>query len=174
MGFLLSGFFTRRNFRGIVTLRLCQHLASGSGPLRAILPLLKVMHKISTHSASMDLPWKTSIGGGIAITHGWGLVVSPGAKIGNNVTIFHGATLGRADKISNDGHRMSGYPTIEDEVWIGPHAVIVGGITIGRGSRIAGGAFISSNIPAHSMVSENPAKIARTDCQPDIMNRAPI
>ncbi|MDO8412873.1 MAG: hypothetical protein Q7S51_03665 [Gallionellaceae bacterium] len=42
----------------------------------------------------MDFPWQTKSGGGLALTHGWGLVISPGAKIGKNVTLFHGVTLG--------------------------------------------------------------------------------
>jgi len=69
---------------------------------------------------------------------------------------------------------MTGYPTLEDEVWVGPHAIITGGITIGRGSRIAGGAVVNENIPPYSIVAGNPAKIIKSDCIPDVMHPAPL
>jgi serine O-acetyltransferase len=108
----------------------------------------------------------------LAITHGWGLVISPGARIGRNVTLFHGVTLGRSDKYSADGSQQRLYPVIEDDVWIGPHAIIVGGVTIGRGSRVVGGAFVNRSVPPHSMVSGNPATVVRSQVEPDVMNPA--
>ncbi len=169
---VLKGFLARRNFRPIVTLRLCQ-AARGHGATRLLLPLLKIAHRLCTHWAAIDFSWQTKIGGGLAITHGWGLVVSPGAVIGANVTLFHGVTLGRRDRIAANGERQTGYPVIEDEVWIGPHAIIVGGVTIGRGSRIGGGAFVTSDVPPYSIVSGNPSVIVRSNCTPDVMNPAP-
>lgn len=170
---LLKGLLTRRNFRPIVTLRLCQAAHGGGAGGRALLPLCKIAHRLATHWAAMDFSWQTEIGGGLAITHGWGLVVSPGAVIGRNVTLFHGVTLGRRDRIAADGSRQTGYPRIEDEVWIGPHAIIVGGVTIGRGSRIGGGAFVSSDVPPYSIVSGNPGAVVRSGCTPDVMHPAP-
>lgn len=168
---LCKGFVTRRNFRPIVTLRLCQVISkSWAHPL---LPLFKLAHRICTHWAGIDFSWQTQIGTGLTITHGWGLVVSPGAIIGSNVTLFHGVTLGRRDRIAADGARQIGYPRIEDEVWIGPHAIIVGNVTIGRGSRVGGGAFITSDVPPYSVVSGNPGVLIRSECTPDVMNPAP-
>lgn len=132
------------------------------------------MHRIATHCAAMDLPWRTEIGGGVALTHGWGLVVNQGTKIGKNVTLFHGVTLGRRDRISREGERFTEYPILEDEVWVGPHAIIVGGVTIGRGSRIAGGAFVTDSIPPYSIVSGNPSVIIKSNCTPDVANPAPL
>lgn len=171
---LLQGAITRRTFRVIVTMRLCQAASSSRGPARALLLLFKLAHRIATHRAAVDLSWETKIGAGLAITHGWGLVVSPGAKIGSNVTLFHGVTLGRRDRISPDGNRLTEFPVIEDEVWIGPHAIVVGGVTVGRGSRIAGGAFVSESIPPYSIVSGNPSTIAKANCTPDVGNPAPF
>ena len=62
---------------------------------------------------------------------------------------------------------------IEDEVFIGPYVVIVGGVTIGRGSRIAGGAFVAKSVQPYSTVIGNPARVVRTNCVPDVMNPAP-
>ena len=167
---IAKGLFFNRTLRVIIAIRLCQTIASSNKIIRLTLPFFRLIHRISTHWAALDFPWQTSIGTGISITHGWGLVVNAGSIIGNNVTLFHGVTLGRRDQISNEGLRLTGYPVLEDEVWVGPHAVIVGGIVIGRGSRVAGGAFITRDIPPYSIVVGNPAKIVKRNCVPDVMN----
>ena len=170
---LLKGFFSKTHFRAIVTMRLCQ-MARDSGGIRGriLLGIFRRLHRVATRMASMDLHWTTDISPGFCITHGWGLVVSPGARIGKNVTLFHGVTLGRSDRIGPGGERQIGYPILEDEVWIGPNAIVVGGITIGKGSRIAGGAFVTESIPAHTMVGGNPSQIMKSDCVADVMNPA--
>ncbi len=173
-GYLLKGAIKSRTFRVVVTMRLCQGVAASHGLLRIALPIFHFLHRISTHRAAMDLPWRMEIGGGLSLAHGWGLVVNSGVKIGNNVTLFHGVTLGRSDKISREGARLSGYPVLEDEVFVGPHAIIVGGVTVGRGSRIAGGAFVTESIPPYSVVSGNPSAIVKSNCTPDVMNPAPL
>jgi serine O-acetyltransferase len=173
-GNLIKGFITIRTFRPVVTLRLCQVLSASHGLVRLALPIGKLLHRMATHTAAMDLPWRTEIGSGLTLIHGWSLVITKGSRIGNNVTLFHGVTLGRRDRISHEGERLTEYPVIEDEVWIGPHAIIVGGITIGRGSRIAGGAFVTDNIPPYSVVSGNPGVIVKSNCVPDVMNPAPV
>ena len=155
-------------------MRLCQMAASSRGGLRIALPLFKLFHGIATQIAAVDFPWKTEVGPGLAITHGWGLVVNPKARIGANVTLFHGVTLGRRDYISQEGERTTEYPHLEDGVWVGPHAIVVGGVTLGRGSRVAGGAFVTESVEPHSIVSGNPAVIVKSNCVPDIMYPASI
>ncbi len=172
IGRLIKGALTRRTFRAVATMRLCQWAARGGGA-RILLPLFQVLHHVATHRAGMDFPWRTEIGPGLALTHGWGLVVNQGARIGGNVTLFHGVTLGRRDRIARDGSRSTSYPVLEDEVWVGPHAIIVGGVTIGRGSRIAGGAFVTESVPPYSVVQGNPAAVVKHDGVPDVGNPAP-
>lgn len=174
IGYLIKGAITRRNFRVIVTMRLCQCVVASAGLFKITMPVFKLLHHVAAHAAAMDLSWRTEVGGGLALTHGWGLVVNPEAKIGRNVTLFHGVTLGRRDRISSEGERLTEYPIIEDEVWVGPHAIIVGGVTIGRGSRIAGGAFVTESVPPYSIVSGNPAAVVKSNCTPDVVNLAPI
>ena len=66
-GCLLKGAFTRRTFRVVVILRLCQGIAVSHRVLRLTLPFFQILHRIATHSAGMDLSWKTKIGGGLAL-----------------------------------------------------------------------------------------------------------
>lgn len=63
-GLLIKGTIFRRTFRPIVTMRLCQGIATSPGLIRLTLPLFRVLHRIATHNASIDLSWQTEIGGG--------------------------------------------------------------------------------------------------------------
>jgi len=153
---------------------MCQAVAQSSQPARLPLPIFKMFHCVATQIAAVDFPWQTEVGAGLALTHGWGLLVNRGVKLGTNVTLFHGVTLGQRDQISNDGTRTSGYPVLEDEVWIGPHAIVVGAVTIGRGRRVAGGAFVRESIPPFSIVAGNPGRIVKKNCMLDVANAAQI
>jgi serine O-acetyltransferase len=171
--YVCSGYLWDRTYRPMVTFRLCQATGNWKFPGKLIHWLFRWMHRCACHRAGIDLPWKTNIDGGFALTHGWGVVINPNARIGKNVTFFNGVTLGQRDRIAKDGTRFTEYPVIEDEVWVGPHAVIVGGVVVGKGSRIAGGAFVIESIPPYSTVTGNPATVVKTGSHPDVKFPAP-
>jgi serine O-acetyltransferase len=171
---VIKGALRGRTFRVIVTMRLCQAIADSNSIMRLGLPFFIVLHHISTHTAGVDFPWKAEIGPGLALTHGWGLVVHHNARIGKNVTLFHGVTIGSRDRIARDSVRITEYPILEDEVWVGPHAIIIGSVTIGRGSRILGGAFVRESVPPYSIVQGNPSVVVKNDCVPDVSHPAPV
>lgn len=174
-GPLLWCLLNARNFRPIFTLRVCQALRARGGPAARLAALpFKLLHRLFCWMAAIDFSHETAVGAGLCITHGWGLVVSPGATIGANCTLFHGATLGRKDDIADDGTRRSSYPVIEDEVWIGAHAVVIGGVTVGRGARVAAGAVVTKDVPPGAIVGGNPARVLREGALPDVFNRAPL
>jgi serine O-acetyltransferase len=169
---LLRAVALERTFRVVLTLRLCQ-AAQASG-VKPLLLAAVVLHRLASARAAVDLPWKTRIGPGFRLFHGWGAVVNTHAVIGADVSLFHGVTLGQGDRIAADGSRTTGYPVICDEVWIGPHAIIVGGVTVGRGARIAGGAVVTKDVPAASLVAGNPAVVVRSDVPADVLNPAGV
>lgn len=174
LGVLVFSFLARRTFRPIFTMRACQLVNGSKGLSRLFLPFFKALHCLTTHAAAMDFPWSTSVGPGLCITHGWGLVVNRNVIIGKNVTLFHGVTLGQRNIVDPQGDLVPGYPVIEDEVWIGPHAIVVGHVVVGRGSRIAGGAFVTESVPAHTAVGGNPATVMKRASSPDVDNPAPV
>lgn len=96
----------------------------------------------------------SNIGEGLKLPHGINIIVNPSAKIGNNVTLYQGVTIG----VIHEGEKK-GAPTIEDNVQVGPNAVVVGRITIGHDSIIAGNSFVNINVPPNSIVLGNPAQI---------------
>ena len=82
------------------------------------------------------------------------MIIHPDCVIGKNCNVGTGVTVGR----ENRGKRL-GVPTIGDNVWIGTNAVIVGNITVGNDCLIAPLAFVNFDVPPHSIVVGNPAKI---------------
>lgn len=100
------------------------------------------------------------IGKRFFIDHGAGVVIGETAEIGDNVMLYHQVTLGATGwwKSRKDG-RMKRHPTIEDNVTIGVGASILGPVTIGHDSKIGAMALVLENIPPHSMVVAQPAKM---------------
>lgn len=169
---LLWAFLVVRTFRPIFTLRLCQAASSLPRPIGGLFLFpCRVLHFWTQQWAGLDLPWRSKIGPGFVITHGWGLVITHGAKFGSNVTVYHGTTIGQKDKIRPNG-RTTSFPIIEDEVWIGPHAVITGGVVIGRGSRIAAGTIVTGDVKPYSIVGGNPMRVLKTNALPDVVKPA--
>ena len=174
-GLLLRSFLFNRPFRVVATLRLCQAADQASTLTRKLLlPAARVLHGIAGQLAGIEMPWRTAVAPGLALTHGRGIVVNVHARIGSNVTMFHGVTLGQRDRIGSNGERETAYPVIEDDVWIGPYAIIVGGVRVGRGSRIAGGACVFEDVPAQSIVVGNPGKVVKEGCSPDVSHRVTL
>jgi serine O-acetyltransferase len=95
------------------------------------------------------------IGRGSSFIHGGiGVVLHPHCKIGERVAIGQGVTLG--------GSFGSGPPTVEDDVWIGPGARLLGDITIGHNSIIGANAVVIRDVPPNSVVGGVPAKVIKT------------
>ena len=94
-----------------------------------------------------------TIGRSLFIDHGTGVVIGETTIIGNNVTMFHGVTLGGTGKEKGKRH-----PTIEDNVYIGCGAKILGNITIGENSKIGANAVILKNVDKDTTIVGIPGK----------------
>jgi serine O-acetyltransferase len=151
-------------------MRVFQALGARGAVARCFRPFVIAAHRWFCLLASMDLPPALLAGPGLAIVHGWGVVVNQGARIGRNVTLMQGVTIGRADAIAPDGSRATGYPVIGNDVWIGPGAVIVGDVNIGDGCRILANSVVTTDLPAGSMAGGIPAKVIKTHVPRDVVN----
>lgn len=96
------------------------------------------------------------IGKGLFIDHGMGVVIGETCEIGDNVTIYHGVTLGGTGKDSGKRH-----PTIGNNVMISAGAKVLGPFKVGDNSRIAANAVVLQEIPEDSTVVGIPAKVVR-------------
>jgi serine O-acetyltransferase len=99
-----------------------------------------------------------TIGGGLFIDHGMGVVIGETAEIGEDVTLYHGVTLGGTSLAKGKRH-----PTLGDRVVIGAGAKVLGAITIGEDSRIGANAVVVKSVPANALVVGVPGQnISRT------------
>lgn len=120
-------------------------------PLK-IFYMLRLMHW--SNKTKIQIPARTQIGEGFYIGHLGRIIIHPNAVLGKNINISTGVTIGT----ENRGKRK-GTPTISDDCWIGANAVIVGNVKIGRDVLIAPLAYVNFDVPDHSIVVGNPAKI---------------
>ena len=94
------------------------------------------------------------IGRRFFIDHGMGIVIGETAEIGNDVTLYHGVTLGGVSW--NNGKR---HPTLEDGVIVGAGAKVLGPFTIGKGAKIGSNAVVVKAVPAGATMVGSAARM---------------
>lgn len=134
--------------------RSAQRWRRTQGPFaRVMFVVIGGGYKLFTETfMGIELPVSTEVGPGLRLRHGVGIVVNPASRIGSNVMIRQGVTLGN--------RRESGdCPTIEDGVEIGVGAVIIGAVTVGRGARIGPNAVIFRDVPDRATVASPASEV---------------
>jgi len=114
----------------------------------------RMLSQISRFFTGIEIHPGASIGRGLFIDHGMGVVIGETAEIGDNVTLYHGVTLGGVSTEKGKRH-----PTIGDNVVIGAGAKVLGAITIGAGSRIGANSVVVRPVPANSVVVGVPGQV---------------
>lgn len=114
--------------------------------------------QMSRFFTGIEIHPAAEIGNGLFIDHGMGVVIGETSIIGNNVTMYHGVTLGGVSL-----ERGKRHPTIGDEVVIGAGAQILGAITIGNCSRIGANAVVVKDVPPDSVVVGVPGRIVHKE-----------
>ena len=126
--------------------------------LKKMFFLARLVSQLSRFATGIEIHPGATIGKGLFIDHGMGVVIGETAEVGDNVTIYHGVTLGGTGKDIGKRH-----PTIEDNVLIGTGAKVLGPITVGKGAKIGANAVVVKNVPAKATAVGSPAKnIVRT------------
>jgi serine O-acetyltransferase len=144
-----------RTFWAVAVYRLGQGVYRVRNPLlnRALRILYSPLPTLVQSLTAIEI-WPTSdIGPGMRIHHGFGLVISPEAEIGDNVVLRQGVTIGRRRTWEE------GAPRIGNDVDFGAYAQVFGKITIGDGARIGAHAVVLVDVPAGATAIGNPAII---------------
>ncbi len=118
--------------------------------------LARHIQNIAKRRTGIEIHPGATIGKNFFIDHGTGVVIGETAIIGNNVTLFHGVTLGTTGKEKGKRH-----PTVEDNVLIGANATILGNLTIGENAKVGAGAVVVHNVKKNTTVTGVPAKVVR-------------
>lgn len=106
--------------------------------------------------SNVDIHPGATIGERFFIDHGAGVVIGETAVIGNDVTLYHGVTLGGTSW--NKGKR---HPTLGDGVMVGAGAKILGNITLGNYARVGANSVVVEDVPEACTVVGIPGKIVR-------------
>ena len=122
--------------------------------------IARIISQFSRFLTGIEIHPKAKIGKNLFIDHGMGVVIGETSEIGDNVTIYHMATLGGiAPSInSNDQRNIKRHPTIGDEVVIGSGAQVLGPVTVGRCAKIGANAVVTKDVPEKAVMVGIPAK----------------
>ncbi|MDE8652889.1 serine O-acetyltransferase [Novosphingobium album (ex Liu et al. 2023)] len=118
-------------------------------PARFLAWVARLLTNVDIHPAAR-------IGARFFIDHGAGVVIGETAEIGNDVTLYHGVTLGGTSWSPGKRH-----PTLEDGVLVGCGAKILGPITIGKGARVGANSVVVDPVPPGMTVIGIPGRLVR-------------
>lgn len=99
-----------------------------------------------------------TIGKGLFIDHGSGVIIGETAELGDNVTLYQGVTLGGTGKEQGKRH-----PTLKDNVMVSAGAKVLGSFTIGENSKIGAGSVVLKEVPPNCTVVGVPGRIVKRD-----------
>lgn len=143
--------FLYPSFRAIVNYRVTHKLY-----LKGHYFLARYMSQRSARKTGIEIHPGATIGKGLFIDHGHGVVIGETAIIGNNVTLYQGVTLGGTGKENGKRH-----PTIGDNVMISAGAKVLGSFEIGDNCKIGAGSVVLSPVPSNCTVVGIPGRIVK-------------
>ncbi|MGY4105674.1 serine O-acetyltransferase EpsC [Ignavigranum ruoffiae] len=117
--------------------------------------LARKLSERNRHQTGIEIHPGAELGDNIFIDHGMGVVIGETAIVGDRVKMYHGVTLGGLH--GHAGEKR--HPTIEHDVEIGAHAILLGDITIGHHSKIGAGAVVLEEVPPYSTVVGVPGRV---------------
>ena len=117
--------------------------------------------QVSRFITGIEIHPGAKIGRKFFIDHGMGVVIGETAEIGDNVTMYHGVTLGGVtwDKVKR-------HPTIADNVVIGSGAKVLGPFTVGANSKIGSNSVVVKEVPPNSSVVGIPGRVVMAEEKP--------
>ncbi len=142
---------TYNGFHALILYRIAHYLH-----IRGFKLIARMISSIGRFFTGIEIHPGAKIGYGVFIDHGTGVVIGETAEIGNNVTIYQGATLGGTGKDKGKRH-----PTVESGVMISAGAKVLGPITIGKNAKIGAGSVVLQDVPPNATVVGVPGMVVR-------------
>ena len=127
--------------------------------------IARTISQFSRFLTGIEIHPAAVIGKNLFIDHGMGVVIGETSEIGNNVTLYHGVTLGGISPAENSSEQVNQkrHPTINNDVIIGSGAQILGPIIVGQGARIGANAVVTKDVPENATMVGIPAKNINKD-----------
>lgn len=116
----------------------------------------RLVSQTARHFTGIEIHPGATIGKGLVIDHGMGVVIGETAEIGDGCTLYQGVTLGGTGKDHGKRH-----PTLRNNVMVGAGAKVLGPVEIGDNAKIASNAVVLKDIPTEATAVGIPAKVVR-------------
>ena len=122
--------------------------------------IARIISQLSRFLTGIEIHPGAKIGKNLFIDHGMGVVIGETSEIGNNVTIYHMATLGGISPSinSHNQRQVKRHPTLNDCVVVGSGAQILGPVIIGANAKIGPNAVVTKDVPENAVMVGIPAK----------------
>lgn len=120
--------------------------------------IARLISQLSRFLTGIEIHPGAQIGSGVFIDHGMGVVIGETSIVGDNVTIYQGATLGGTGKDQGKRH-----PTIGNNVVISAGAKVLGPFKVGDNSKVGAGAVVLNEVPPNSTVVGVPGRVVQKD-----------
>ncbi len=120
----------------------------------------RIISQFSRFLTGIEIHPNAKIGKNLFIDHGMGVVIGETSDIGDNVTIYHMATLGGiAPSINSDNQRnVKRHPTLKENVVVGSGAQILGPVVVGKNAKIGANAVVTKDVSENAVMVGIPAK----------------
>lgn len=145
--------FLYPSFKAIIRYRLAHKLY-----LKKHYFLARWISQRTVRKTGIEIHPGATIGKGLFIDHGNGVIIGETAIIGDNVTLYQGVTLGGTGKEKGKRH-----PTIKDNVMISAGAKVIGSFTVGENAKIGAGSVVVEEVPPNSTVVGIPGRVVKRD-----------
>ena len=132
------------------------HMISNFLYNKNLLFLARLISQIARFLTAIEIHPGATLGAGIFIDHGMGVVIGETAELGDRITIYHGTTLGGTGKEKGKRH-----PTVGDNVVIGAGSKVLGNIKIGSNSKIGANSVVLDDVPEGATVVGIPGKVVK-------------
>ena len=123
--------------------------------------LARFVSHISRSITGIEIHPGATIGNGFFIDHGMGVVIGETSEIGDNVTLYHGVTLGGVS-----WEKVKRHPTLADNVVVGSGAKVLGPFTVGKDSKIGSNSVVVKEVPPNSTVVGIPGRVVMATEKP--------
>ena len=121
-----------------------------------LLFLARLISQLARFLTGIEIHPGATLGAGILIDHGMGVVIGETAELGDRITIYHGTTLGGTGKEKGKRH-----PTVGNNVVIGAGSKVLGNIKIGSNSKIGANSVVLHDVPEGATVVGIPGKVVK-------------
>ena len=143
--------FLYPSFKAILRYRLAHKLY-----LKKHYFLARWISQRAVRKTGIEIHPGATIGKGLFIDHGSGVIIGETAELGDNVTLYQGVTLGGTGKEQGKRH-----PTLKDNVLVSAGAKVLGSFTIGENSKIGAGSVVLKEVPPNCTVVGVPGRVVK-------------